>query len=493
MPTHKKVLIASSGLLPIDKPPPALAFLAGVCQSNSINYNVFDLNIYLKQNLGHSVWNHVYTVLPVLGNPEHKDLVAKISTSIDTAVDNILHDNSIDLIALTLFSYQQVLITELFLHKIRSKSDIKIIIGGPGISYQTENNQTVGRRFLERNLVDYYVLGEGEYVLDRFFKGHDELGLNYNTAKSETWAPQIDNLDNNIFPTYKDINFDNYSPGLNFNHTISITGSRGCVRRCTFCDVGHIWKKFRYRSAENILQEITQHIQETGITRFTFTDSLINGSLKQFTDLNLKLIEFKSKHKNLFDLKITGQFIIRPSTQHRETLYQAMSAAGCDDIQIGVESGSNRVREHMGKKFSNEDIDYHLSMCSKYKIKNTLLMMTAYPTETLEDHNETVDLFKKHQKYLLDDTISSVTLSNPYALLKNTPLDDMKHELGIHNENYTTHFFDISSNPALTVKERFRRYIELKKLMLDLRYPGNWGDLAGLREEINNLKQYNVV
>jgi hypothetical protein len=97
-------------------------------------------------------------------------------------------------------------------------------------------------------------------------------------------------------------------------------------------------------------------------------------------------------------------------------------------------------------------------------------------------------MFKRYQKYLLDDTVIGVTLAHPYVLLKNTPLDLMKHELGIHNENYATHFFDISSNPTLTLKERFRRYLELKILLLDLRYPGSWADLTSLKEEIDNLK-----
>lgn len=484
----KKVLIVSSGLLTVEKPPAAIGFIAGVCRSNSIQYSIFDLNVFLKQHLGDTIWNHAYVFLPILTNPEHSDLLDKINTLIDMAVETMLADSTADLIAITLFSYQQILITQLLLQKIRSKSNIKIIIGGSGISYEIEENKTVGRLFLEQNLVDYYVLGEGEYVLDRFFKGHNELGLNSNLSVGESWAPQIDNLDKCVFPTYREINFSNYTPGININPTISITGSRGCVRRCSFCDVGHIWKKFRYRSAENIVQEIKQHFEETGIKQFVFTDSLINGSLKQFVDLNDKLIDLKAKTKQLEDLAFSGQFIIRPKSQHHEYLYQKMSAAGCNNIQIGIESGSNRVREHIGKKFSNQDIDYHLEMCSKYKIKNTLLMMTAYPTETLEDHNDNIQMFKRYQKYLLDDTVIGVTLAHPYVLLKNTPMDLMKHELGIHNENYATHFFDISSNPTLTLKERFRRYLELKILLLDLKYPGSWADLTSLEEEINNLK-----
>jgi radical SAM superfamily enzyme YgiQ (UPF0313 family) len=482
-----KVLIISSGLLTVEKPPASLGFLAGVCSNNNINYEIFDLNIYLKKALGESLWNRAYALLPGLGNTENIEVLNKVIVSIELAVEEIACFENIDLIALTVFSWQQILITRIFLEKIRAKLNLVIIAGGPGISYEIEPNKTAGKLFLENKLVDYYVLGEGEYVLESFFRGYKELGLNYDQV-SETWAPQIDNLDDCVIPTYQKIIFDDYEPGINVDHRISITGSRGCVRRCTFCDVGHIWKKFRFRSANNVVTEILQHINETGIKQFIFTDSLINGSIKQFSDLMIRIVELKSQGILPEDLKYIGQFIVRPKSQFGEKYFQLMQESGCHNIQIGIESGSDRVRHHMGKKFSNDDIDFHLEMCSKYGIKNALLMMSGYPTETHEDHIATINMFKRYQKYLIDDTVVSVNLSQPYVLLKNTPMDDMRDELGIYNENYATHFFNIKTNPDLNIKERFRRYIELKMLLLDLKYPGSWADLSDLKEEIEHVK-----
>ena len=487
MPKISKVLIVSSGLNTIEKPPASLAFLAGVCSANNIDYEIFDLNIYLKKYLGEIVWNQAYSLLPVLDNPNNIKIFDKIVASINSAVDEISSLTDIELIVLSVFSWQQILITRIFLEKIKEKLNITVIAGGPGISYEIDTNKTVGKFYLENKLVDYYVLGEGDYVLNSFFQGNKELGLNYDQLP-ETWAMQIDNLDDCIFPTYQKINFDDYEPGIDVNQTISITGSRGCVRRCTFCDVGHIWKKFRFRSADNIVQEILQHVRETNIKQFMFTDSLINGSIKQFTDLMIQIIDLKSKEILPKDIKYIGQFIVRPKSQFGEKYFQLMAESGCHNLQVGVESGSDTVRHHMGKKFSNEDIDFHFEMCSKYGIKNGLLMMTGYPTETHDDHIETITMFKKYQKYLMDDTIVSVSLSQPYVLLKNTPIDNMRHELGIYDENYTTHFFNIKTNPDLTVTERFRRYIELKKLLLDLKYPGSWADIASLEEEIEHVK-----
>jgi radical SAM superfamily enzyme YgiQ (UPF0313 family) len=490
MSNFNKVLLVASGLLPVEKPPAALAFLAGVCDQHSVDYEIFDLNIFIKQHLGVDGWNNAYSLLPILDKPENKLVLDKIINIINIAVDQILTYNA-DLLAITLFSYQQILITQIFLETVKKQSSMKIIAGGPGISYIINDTKTVGKNFLDKNLVDFYILGEGDYVLQEFIRGNNVLGLNSKEFKTETWAPQIDDLDSCPLPTYKKINFDNYTPGINLTHIISITGSRGCVRRCTFCDVGTIWKKFRYRSASNIISEIVKHVKETNVKQFMFTDSLINGSIKQFIDLMTQLKELKYNRPEFRDIKYRGQFIIRPRGQHSEKMYQLMQQSGCDNIQIGIESGSNSVRTHMGKKFTNDDIYYHLDMCSKYQIKNAFLMMTGYPTETLEDHQQTVDFIKKCQKYLLDETVISLTLNSPYVLLKNTPIDTMKHELGIVNEHYTTHFFDIESNPESTVKERFRRYIELKKLSVNLKYPGSWAELDSLKVHINDIEAFN--
>lgn len=489
MTSYKRVLCVSSGLLPIDKPPAALAFLASICEKNALQYDLFDVNSFIYKHLGSDIWNQAYTVLPILNDSGNQSLYAKVNEAIDLAVEKILSYNY-DLLVVTMFSYYQELITNLLLKKIKKQSTATIIIGGPGVSYIKEDNKTIGKDLLSKGLVDFYVLGEGENVLNEFFRSNHVLGLNSKGYPTETWATQIDDLNICPIPTYKKINFNDYYPGFAKEHIISVTGSRGCVRRCTFCDVGSIWKKFRFRNAENIVAEILQHVAETGVTNFMFTDSLINGSIKQFMDFISKLADLKSKNKIDKNIKYHGQFIIRPKNQHPEKMYQLMQLSGCDHIQVGIESGSNNVRTHMGKKFSNEDVYYHLEMSSKYKIKNSFLMMSGYPTETLQDHHETMEFLTQCQKYLLDETIINLNLNEPYVLLKNTPIDEMKHQLGIENEHYTTHFFDITTNPESTVNERFRRYIELKKLVMELKYPGSYGELGGLNLHIQNIKKF---
>jgi radical SAM superfamily enzyme YgiQ (UPF0313 family) len=204
------------------------------------------------------------------------------------------------------------------------------------------------------------------------------------------------------------------------------------------------------------------------------------------------LIELKEKLK-IYNLKYDGQFIIRPKKYHPERLYQLMQQSGCRQLYVGIESGSEAVRNHMKKKFSNEDIDYHLAMCSKYKIENFIYMFAGYPTETLQDHQDTKDFYIKNQKYILDDTISGTSLTSPMGIHKNTPIDLMRDELQIemHGEYQYSNLanWTVGTNPTLTIKERFNRYIELAKLTTKLQYRRSYIDLYFLEQNINDIKK----
>jgi hypothetical protein len=77
-------------------------------------------------------------------------------------------------------------------------------------------------------------------------------------------------------------------------------------------------------------------------------------------------------------------------------------------------------------------------------------------------------------------------------ILKNTPIDSMKEKLGIEihdDEYYNVSNWSVSSNPDLTLKERWRRYIHLIQLLTELRYPNLAFDEAILQYNLELLKQ----
>lgn len=488
---YKKALILSSAPITLQTPPAALAFLAGICEHCELAYDIFDFNAYLFNKLGQEQWSHlsVNTTSQIEGWDKFANVDMSLVRDVLDEVVNIVHNSQADLILFTVFSAQQHWWSEILLSQIRPCTAATIIAGGPGISYDV-GDKTFGRKLLDNNLIDYSVNGEGDVVLTEFINGNIVLGVNSRLEKFDAWAPQIDELNNLPIPSYKKVNFSNYFNSLENIHII-VTGSRGCVRRCTFCDVGKIWKKFRFRSSDDIFGEMMAHYNETKILKFQLSDSLINGSLKQFIGLLEKISFEKQRNNDIKNMSLGGYFIVRPQSQHTERMYELMALSGATQVIIGVESGSERIRDHMGKKFSNDDIDYHMTMCSKYGITNTILLLTGYPTETAQDHNETLIMLDRYQKYLIDKTITRINIGNPMIIYKDTPIWEMRHELGI--EFYTDEYANITewnsnSNLELTVTERFRRFAEIVAKGIELHY--NFTDPGSMTIA---LKQYSSL
>jgi anaerobic magnesium-protoporphyrin IX monomethyl ester cyclase len=498
---YERVFVMSSLPLPVNKVPASLGFVAGVCEYVNVEYTVFDTNLFVHKRLTNDEWQQVYQYCATNRHFTDEFLYSELCSKLNGILyEAVTQFDGFDLIAMTVFSEYQMAITRLLLSKIRQHTEIPIIVGGPGIAINTDANITFGKELLNDNLVDYYVLGEGDLVLQEFLAGNIELGVN---AKGlpETFVPQINELNGLPFPMYKDLVMPDYASGSAHNNAIvNITGSRGCVRKCTFCNVANIWSKYRYRSGEDIAAEILHHYNTTGVKNFFFTDSLVNGSMSNFKALMEALVLLKETHPELKELTWVGQFIIRAQQSHPESLYDLMARSGCDYIQPGIESGSEAVRFHMGKKFLNADIDYHFEMCQKYKLKNNLLMIINYPSETLDDFNTTLDQVGRWSKYLADHTIIGITVHPILEIVKDAPLYRKRNEFGIRvlredkGDITTLNNWMVNSNPGLTLNERHRRYKEILTKIGELGYPQHTAishdvALESLASIIRNLGQ----
>ena len=122
--------------------------------------------------------------------------------------------------------------------------DTKIVWGGAEV--------TVGRtsNYVEQGLIDHFIGGDGEIPIVELLKG------NYEHKGIDDNAPyQMINLDSVKIPNYDDIDWDEYKFAVQPKPTY-ITGSRGCVKRCDFCNVYDIWPKYVFRSGKSIAEEI---------------------------------------------------------------------------------------------------------------------------------------------------------------------------------------------------------------------------------------------
>jgi hypothetical protein len=363
-------------------------------------------------------------------------------------------------VGLSVFSFNSQRATRLLSVQLKIQNpDVKIVIGGSGIN----TDKTFAETLYAKGIIDAYIKGDGEESLVELLKGNTEYhGIN------GTAPTQIRDLDALAYPDYTDYTLANYTnkKGL---QALPITGSRGCVRNCTFCDINAAWPKFFYRSGASIASEIKHQVEKYGANAFRFTDSLTNGSMKAFREMCYELAEYRQSSAIKFQWD--GHFIIRSRKQMPPEDFDAMRASGCGTVWIGIESGSERVRNHMKKGYTEADMQYTMEQLDRVGVKTRLLMIVGYVTETQEDFQETLDLFDEWLPYLHSGTIEEVQLGATLNLLPRTPLADHKDDFNIVQPTDHINDWICTDNPSLDYKERLRRRIIAQAHIERLGYP----------------------
>ena len=482
---YKRVAIVSLPSLELERPPAAPAVLGGICRAMNVDYDVFDINLLLAKKLDHEQMSdasdHWRTARDVA-------LPQAVYELFDSVIDDIIA-KKYDLVAVSVFSKFSTRAARLFCERMRPMSKVTLVAGGQGLTtpYGTEK---FGNILRSQQLVDHVAWGDGEVIWQNWLQGKFDVA-----GTDDIPAVQIDDIEQLPYPDFSKLDpwkyFYNQRPG------IYLTASRGCVRKCTFCDVPHRWPKYKYRTGANIAKEMLTHWQQNDVSLFQFTDSVINGNLKEFRNLNESLIELKQQNP-AFDPQWLSQFNIRKAKDMPEVFYQLMANSGGRMLITGVEHASWSVRKHMGKEFDNNDLDHHIKMCARYGIQNVFLMFIGYPTETAEDHEEQIQVLHRYRKYMQSGTIALIRWGYTGSIDKGSRLE--LKDLGIE---FVPEWPDLSlghlqdqeqdwvygrnwinlNNPTLTLRERLRRRLEVHELSSELGYPVTKG-----KEELKILK-----
>lgn len=374
-------------------------------------------------------------------------------------------------IGISVFSQNSQKSTNILCKVLREEiSDTKIILGGTGLGASMGGRKEFGHRMLEENFADFFIDGEGEIALVELLKGN----LNYPGINSTTYE-QIDDLDSIPFPDYSD-----YLCDYGKIDKITLTGSRGCVRRCTFCDIGAFWKKYRYRSGKNIADEMIRNKIEYGSKSHFFSDSLINGSMKAFRELCEVMADYHEKNPQPESRIIWGgQFIVRSKSQSPADDYLLMKKAGMKWASIGIESASENVRNHMDKQFTNEDMYFTIDNLIKNNVSCTLMFIVGYPTETEEDFHENIEFLR----YYADRNSSKIDPNSGKGLIRDINLgqtlgvlpDSPLHGMDVYEGNEYDYWVS-KVVPGLDFKERVRRRKVLSEVANELGYDIRWDE-----------------
>lgn len=482
-----RVLLINIPRLESHRPPVGTAILGNVLKLNGYSVSALDLNIkfFHKFNTLFHEMDAVFDEIRPIAYSEYKKIILLFREFYNPRFDKF------DTVALSVFGDNATLFAKILMQYTKKYAPSKrIVIGGAGVmGVSLSNTKTFGQTMVDQNLCDAYVAGDGEESIINAIEGITGPGIN------NTQYKQIDDLDNAPFPNYEFFDLDEYDY-LEGKREVYVVGSRGCVRHCTYCDVQRYWPKFRFRSGNNIASELIAHYENHGISNFYFADSLINGSRKAFIEMCSVLAKYNTKHDAKFSWK--GQFIFKRKHQVSDEYFDIIAEAGGNEFYVGVETGSDKIRWEMDKKFTNEDIDYHLEQFNRTGLNVFFLMLTGYITETKQDHLDTLEMFKRWQFYVATGTITGIDFGKTLIILPGTPLYNMIEQEDISfldsiNDTKSDNlnlFWTSGNNPDLTIPERIRRRLEIQEVAIKYNWPV-WRGAERLRAIEQLVIQYN--
>lgn len=423
-----------------------------------------DLNLELIKHLESS--NVRYELLEFFHSGQPPQQVEQEIYDIHLNFVNLICAHRPDIVGLSVFTYNCQASTKLLCFILKKiNPDIKIIIGGAGIGNNLLDKSKFAESLLKQNLIDFYIKGDGENSLYEYLTTQSE---NLTGVNSDHWINLTnEDLARLPLPDYSDYDFDAYDMLDTDGHrVVPILGSRGCVRNCSFCDIHNHWNKFTWRAGEHVFEEMVELNKKYQSTHFMFQDSLINGNQKEYKKMCHLLADYNQDKPAAEKFKWGGFFILRPKNQFREEDWRLTAEAGAHYLAIGIETFNDEARFHLGKKFTNEDIEFGLEMIHKYNIPVIFLFFTGYITDTEADIAYTEEWLKSHVKY---QNVLSLNLGTPLGILAGTPLHNNFDQLGLKwiGDTPEDWYNPANDNHPLTRAKWNQRIIQLAR---DLKY-----------------------
>jgi len=266
---------------------------------------------------------------------------------------------------------------------VREECDeVPIVIGGV-------HPTLIPEEVIAHDLFDYVVIGEGEETATALFdvlgSGGNPgtvAGIGYRHAGSVVRTeerPLIENLDAIPLPSYRGLidRLDHKTADLG-----GVITSRGCPYLCLYCASKALWtRRVRFRSIERVLEEISGLYQD-GVRLFRLHDDT-------FT--------IKEDRVRVFCDGMKSFPGVRWSCDTRvdllgDSLAVHMRAAGCYQVNLGIESGSERIRSLFAKNVDVARARQLVHTLQRYGIRVTAYFMAGFPTETGPELDATIAL-----------------------------------------------------------------------------------------------------
>lgn len=311
----------------------------------------------------------------------------------DSDIDIINGASDSDIVAFTCTSptFQHGVNLAASIKKVNAK--VKTVFGGHHVSALGK----IGK--IDESCIDQIVIGEGEGAFLEILNGNDNKIVYGEKVdfKNSPWP------DRKLIRNERTIKLCQDMIGLRI---ASFQANRGCPHRCAFCSERNITgiinksNPIRSRSIDDVLSEIAVVSSEYELDKFKFVDATFDWSSQYVIDFCKRKIERK--------IKIPWECMIHVSSA-KEEMFSWLRDSNCNQINIGCESGSDKILSKMKKGASIEKIERVFEWGRKYKIERRAFFLLGMPEETEEDLLLTDKLIEK-----INSDFFGITILCPY-------------------------------------------------------------------------------
>lgn len=415
----------------------------------------------------------------------------KINYFMRQSLLKIVNGKQPEIIALSIFSNWNVDFISILLPLLKKEfPESYIIAGGRGLdNIEKRTFLSYGEFLVRYSELDCAYLGDAE---------NDLISVLEKRIRGVVYANPVNEEELKATPdaNWTGYNFSLYEDNENDELYVPITASKGCVKQCSFCDVKYSWPKYIFRNGEEVGNEIIDIYKQFNRAHIEFTDNLVNGSITNFRLMNQTIAD---KLPNT--IKYKGYAICRGEKGgHPESDFELAKRAGAHLFKIGLESGSEKVRFDMKKKFTNDDFDWFAKNCFKYNIRQIWLMFVGYPTESEEDFKQTLELIKNYSYMNKTVEISPsmpMMLTNGSNMFQNH-VELEKFGLSHNHDSMSVNFWTSTVYTENTWPVRHQRAKIFFDLIYELgfitnrRYQLKCHELDGLNSLYENYKPKNI-
>lgn len=264
---------------------------------------------------------------------------------------------------------------------------IIIIVGGPHPTIQPLET-------IKEESIDIVVKGEGEVtfleLVNALVQKKDIKGILGITGKDDSRIfdnpdrEYITELDNLPFPAWDLVyDFEKHNP-FDFG---TVFTSRGCPYKCSFCASFKIWsRKVRYMSADRVVDELRYTRDKFKVNYFRFNDDTFILDQKRVKEICEKI---KNRAINInWECEVRADLC----TPH---LLETIKSAGCQQVNIGVESGNAEILKSIEKGITLEQIYRAFQEIKRVKLQVLAYFMVGFPNETIDTIKDTIRLMNK--------------------------------------------------------------------------------------------------